>query len=68
MGTAEQAKALAKLGAVVSQPNDWATRRYLAIEECRKAGLTYSEIAAVLGVSKQAVSQFVNSYGERGKA
>lgn len=55
-----------KLGAVVSQPNDWYERRYSAIAGCRAAGLSYAEIGAALGVSRQAVAQFVRSYEQKG--
>lgn len=66
---AEQTRALANLGAVVSQPNDWQQRRYEAIARCRQAGLSYQEIGDAIGVSRQAVRQFVIAYGrEKGAA
>lgn len=66
---AAQSRALANLGAVVAQPNDWQRRRYDAIIRCRDAGLSYAEIGAALGVTRQAVAQFVSAYGrEKGAA
>jgi len=64
---AAQAQALAHLGAVVSTPNDWQQRRFDAIIKCRDAGLSYTEIGAALGVSRQAVHQFVHAFLDRGE-
>ena len=64
---AAQARALARLGAVVAQSQDWQRQRFLAIIECRGAGLSYAAIADVLGVSRQSVQQFVQAYSDREK-
>lgn len=63
---AAQSQALANLGAVVSQPNDWQQRRYDAIKRCRDAGLSYADIGSALGVTRQAVAQFVKAWPEQG--
>ena len=64
---AKQAKALARLGAVAVMPNDWQQRRFDAIMDCRRAGLSYATIGDALGITRQSVQQFVQAYSDREK-
>lgn len=51
----------------MSTPDDWQQRRFDAIIACRKAGLSYAAIGAAIGVSRQAIYEFVHSYVDREK-
>lgn len=64
---AKQARALTGLGHAVAQPNNWQQQRYEAIMQCRAAGISYAEIGAALGVTRQAVSQYVRAHQNREK-